>query len=211
MVTGQTSWLIAAADQCRGSTDSSQKQWQQALAQSDERLPALRSMVPHDIDLAKYAVTLYPERSEAYFWLGDAYLKAGEKQQAANAFEQGLALDPTDGLTWRQLGDLYREGGDLGAAVQAYDKACFRVDQGKNGCPRAAGIYMQQGQYDLAAQRYRQSLEQLPNWHPAQKGLAEALLAMGRQDEAVPFLEVLAENGDAEAAQMLDLIKSGNN
>ena len=118
------------------------QQWQQALAHSDERLPALRSLAPHDSDLAQQAVTLYPERGEAYFWLGDAYLEGGEKQQAANAFDQGLALDPSDGLTWRKMGDLYRDDGDLEAAVRAYDEACFRVDQGKNGCPLAAGIYM---------------------------------------------------------------------
>ena len=46
---------------------------------------------------------------------------------------------------------------------------------------------------------------------PAKKGLIEALVAMDRQDEAVSYLEILAENGDAEAAQMLNQIKSNNN
>ena len=207
--TSQTAWLLAAAGQCQENSVALTVRWQQVLALSDERLPALRSLAPYDRELAQYAVTLYPARGEAHFFFFYAYLTAGENQPAADAFAQGLALDPSDGLIWRKLGDLYQEDGDWQAVVRAFDQACFRMDRGKNGCPRAGGIYMQQGQYELAAQRYRQSIKQLPYWLPAKKGLVEALLTMGQQDEAVPYLEILAESGDEEAAQQLEQIKNG--
>ena len=68
---------------------------------------------------------------------------------------------------------------------------------------------MEQGQYEQAVPYYRQSLKQIPNWPPALWGLADALLAMDRGAEALPYLTILAENGDSEALAQLQKLISG--
>ena len=49
----------------------------------------------------------------------------------------------------------------------------------------------------------RQTLRQLPGWKPGKWGLANALLAQGRTEEALPYLRQLAESGDQEAITTL--------
>jgi predicted Zn-dependent protease len=206
-VSAQVTWLRASAAYCQGDEAAARDAWQQMLAASDARLPALRANAPQDVDLARAAAALYPENPIAQFWLGDALLQQGDAPGAIQAYEGGLAQDGTNANTWLVVGELYEGVGDWETAVSAYDQACYYVDRGKNGCPRAGRLYLAHDQYELAAQRFQDSLEQLPHWPPAQKGLAEALIALGKSDEAIPYLQRLAENGDAEARQTLNQLQ----
>ena len=110
---------------------------------------------------------------------------------------------------WVRLGRLREAAGDVEGALAAYDQGCFLVDAGKNGCPHAGRLYMEAGDYELAAERYRTSMKQLPGWPRAERGLAQALIEMGRSEEAIPYLTNLAHNGDSSAAEQLQELMRG--
>lgn len=195
--------FAAVQARCRGDEAREEEAWRRLLAGAGARTDVIRAARPYDVSLARLAAERYPARAGAHFWLGDALREAGNRAAAVVAYEAGLALDPTAALIWDYVGRLYEDGGDLERAVYAYDQACYYVDRGKNGCLHAGRIYLEQGAYAEAAVRYRTSLQQLPGYAPARRGLVEALLAQGEIDEAVPHLEALAAQGDENAQKTL--------
>jgi len=131
--------------------------------------------------------------------------EAGNPTQAIQAYETGLAQQPEKNANaWLSAGRLYEAEGDWERAVQAYNQACYYVDQAKHGCHNAGRLYLEHEQYELAAQRYRDSLVQLPGWHRAQLGLAQALLGLGQIDEAQIYLTRLANEGNRTAQDLLN-------
>ena len=197
-------WLQTVIAHCTGDALAARTASREAMEASPHYVPLVRGLAPDDLALATFAASLYPNDPQALFWLGDLLVEQEDADNAINAYEQGLVADSQNGLIWVRLGRLYEDKGDWEAAVQAYDKGCYYVDQGKNGCPAAGRLYLAHNQYELAAQRYQDSLLQLPGYMPAKRGLVEALLALGRIDEALPYLRELAAAGDADARQKLD-------
>lgn len=195
--------FAAIAARCQGDEARQDEAWRRLLAASKARLDVARAARPQDAGLARLATEQYPKLAIAHFWLGDALREAGNGNAAIAAYEAGLALDPTAALIWDHLGRLYQDAGALEEAVQAFDQACHHVDRGKNGCLRAAGLYLQWSMYEEAANRYQTSLQQLPGYGPAHRGIAKALLALGRTEEALPHLQALADRGDEQAQQTL--------
>jgi tetratricopeptide (TPR) repeat protein len=195
-------WHLGRLAHEAGDVQTRNAAWEELLQCSARHTLMMQKLAPDDQSLAAAAIKQYPQDATAYFWR--AVQETETDPAAAIAYyEDGLALSPDDGLQWVQLGQLREATGDQTGAISAYDHACFNVDRGKNGCPRAARLYMAAGDYERAADRYRTSISQLPSWLPAQRGLADALLAMGRVQEALPYLASLAEQGDAEARQQL--------
>ena len=202
---GARNWLTAQKATCQQNKNEAELAWRQTLTSSAERVVLVRAAAPYDIALAHYATELYPGQADAFFWLGDAYRESGNNSQALQAYETGLSQQPQqDANAWMSLGRLSETEGDWEQAAYAYDQACVYVDQGKNGCPNAGRLYLAHEQYELAAQRYRDSMVQLPGWQPAQLGLAQALIGLEQTDEARVHLTRLANEGNATAQTLLD-------
>ncbi len=152
-------WLWGMVANCQGQQQRANGYWLQMLSMSDQRLHVLRAAAPQAVELAKAAVAADSDHPDKATWLGDTLLAQGEERAAAEAYTQGLEeLGGTNGNAWRKLGDLYLAAGDWQNAVHAYDQACHFVDRGKNGCPLAGRLYMEHGQYELAAERLPGSL-----------------------------------------------------
>ncbi|MCO5185333.1 MAG: tetratricopeptide repeat protein [Anaerolineae bacterium] len=198
---GTDLFLQAVVLQCRG--DDATMAWQAYIGNSAERMGVVQAFRPNDIALAAYAAGVQPNDAIAQFWLGDSATAAGDNELAMQAYARGLELNPTDGLIWRKLGDLYHSADNVSAALHAYNEACVRWDRGKNGCMRAAGLYFQAAHYEQAIARYKDSLKQLPDYAPARLGLAQSLLASGHISEAIPILQTLAVEGNQAAQNAL--------
>jgi tetratricopeptide (TPR) repeat protein len=196
-------YLAGRLAQCQGRDDRAKALWSQMLAQTAMRMDLVRATWPWDVILARLATEMYPEQATASFWLGDALREEGDAIGAIAAYEAGLQLEPTAALVWDRVGRLYEDVGDPEKAVHAYDRACYYVDRGKNGCLHAGRVYLELNKYEEAADRYRTSLQQLPDYATARRGLIEALLALGRTEEALPHLQALADRGDEQAQQTL--------
>ena len=197
-----TDWWKGALAYCLGNEAKAINYWQSELQSSNTRLPLIQAQIPHNVALAETAVERFPNSSNAYFWLGDSYRALNQETNAAEAYRQGLEIEPQNGLMWRNLGDYYRNRGDTVNALYAYDQACYWVDQGKNGCLLAAQIYAQEADYASAEARYRDALLQLPNFPRAKFGLAEALFAQGKNEEADIYLQMLLNEGYGPAIEL---------
>ncbi len=162
----------------------------------------MRSLSPESEQLALAAVEKQPRDAAGYFWLA-ALLAEDDINTAIAQYEQGLDLAPENGTRWVELGKLRETAGDVDGAIVAYDQACFLVDRWKKGCPRAARLLMAQKKFEEAEKHWRMTIEQVPYWLPAKRGLVDALLATGRTEEAIPYLKILADEGDNEAREQL--------
>ena len=196
-------WLMASLAHCQGDDHQEQIAWLASLIGSDQRLSVGQAARPDDALLARMAAERYPQNASAQFWLAENLNSAGDVNGAIQAYELGLQIRPTNGLNWRKLGDLYRQQGDWQKAVKAYDQACFWVDSGHNGCYRAGMLYHEHGFYDKAIQRFESTIFQEQNWIPGYRALVKVLFEAGRNQDARPYLEYLASQGDLEATQTL--------
>ena len=188
-------WFEGTRAHCQGDARQAQVLWSAALRQSESRLPLVRAVARYDVELAALAAEQYPGRAEAHFWLGDALAHRKDAAAAIQAYERGLALQPGNADAWDALGLQYQTQGQWWEAARAFEQACRHVDQGKNGCWRAGQIYLQQGLYARAAASFQASVQQIGYFFgPAEEGLATALLALNRTEEAIPHLRILAEH-----------------
>jgi tetratricopeptide (TPR) repeat protein len=62
--------------------------------------------LPDALELFKLNVTLYPESSNAYNSLGEAYLKSGQKQLAIESYKKSLEKNPNNNDAREKLKDL---------------------------------------------------------------------------------------------------------
>ena len=201
-------WWQAIAAGCRGDLAGEQRAFAAALAQGIRRIDVMRAVLPQATSLARLAVQRFPGSPNAQFWLGENLAAAGDTSGAIQAYQQALQLRPSAGTQWRILGDLYQKQGDWQKAAQAYDQACLWVDSGHNGCYKAGLLYYQHQLYNLAIQRLQRTVGQERYWAPGYKALANALIDAGRAQDARPYLEYLAKNGDSQAQKTLQELQA---
>ncbi len=139
---------------------------QRALRCSGEYVVLLKHLYPSNRELAAIALEVRPDAAESWFWVAE--IEAGyvnfnftlvdesNRGHIASLLRNGLAIDPTDGLRWRLLGDVLIEA-DVDAAIEAYLQSCFNGDPGYNGCLRAGLAAEQVGDIENAIRYYRYS------------------------------------------------------
>lgn len=198
-----SSWFRLMEAFCQNPSAVPVSTWKETITNDPERLAFLPYFRPGDLELAAYAVQTHPQSASANFWFAELAAANDDLQSAIQAYQRGLQSAPADGLAWMALGRLQEGLGDLESAAQAFSQACIHVDRGKNGCPNASRVYITLGDYTLAEHYARQTLRQLPGYLPGVRYLATALVALGKTNEALPYLRELAESGDQEAINTL--------
>jgi tetratricopeptide (TPR) repeat protein len=121
-----------------------------------------------------------------------------------------LRKDPKDGVAAAAAlfhGEEAYGDGRLRAAERHLVHAIQLDPQGKEAHSFLAGTYCGLGRYDLAVESARRSLELPPhlNEGPVHSTLGEALLALGRPEEAIPHLRIALEArpGSAKIRQLV--------
>jgi tetratricopeptide (TPR) repeat protein len=159
----------AAASDCRlywhsgalagrlGDPASQQADWSAFLNCGYDSAPRLvHAALPQNQVLAQQAVQMYPEQSEAWFWLAENSAAGGQPEQAIQNYRRAVELAPADALAWCRLGGLlYNE--NLAQSRDAFIQCCFHGDPGSNGCVNAGGISEKLGDYPQALHYYRLS------------------------------------------------------
>ena len=202
-------WFAGFTARCLGNDELARQTWQAVLASPTERIDVLRAAYADDLELARLAAQANSQNAEAQFWLGDLLAAQRDIPGAIEAYQAGLSSRPNDGNVWVKLGQFYETSGDWQKAATAFDRACRLADRGKHGCPNAGRLYLEHGEYELAIDRFRRNLRQLSGYPAGLRGMAEALIALGRADEAIPYLQQLAASGDTWAGQTLQDIQAG--
>lgn len=204
-------WLKSVKARCKGDEAGARAAMYDAVGGSGARLSIMRPIAPYDRSLASLAANSHPDQAEAHFWLADALVMQGDTETAIREYEIGLAQNGTDANAWLSFGNLHRDKGDMLEAAEAYDQACRYVDQGKHGCIDAARIYLDIGRYEVAAEHFESSIKQFGYpFIPAEEGLVTALVKLGRNEEAIPHLTILAMNGSSKAQETLDQLQGSD-
>lgn len=140
--------------------------WETVVRCSADYIPMLYVVAPDHRRLAELAVHERPQSATTWFWLArtltcmpcgwTAPVYEHDRGWVIQVYRQGLALDPFNGLRWRELGDLLA-GRDAQAAIEAYLQSCYNGDPGANGCWRAGLTAERLGDIRAAIRYYRLS------------------------------------------------------
>lgn len=156
------------------------------------------------------ALAREPENVEALYGLGWTYHLAGYQSEARETFERCIQVEPTSPLGYKGLGSIALAEGNLDAAQARFDQALQRGPDEPSVLNSLALLHIRAGRYDQALALY----EGLRTDDPGQLDLAighgEALLRLGRGDEARVVVDEALARGTATARQatMLHVLRA---
>ena len=121
----------------------------------------------------------------------DTYARAGARlalegrlAEAARAFEQAVALDPSNGNAFYGLGNVYAEMGRWADAVNAYYKAVSLNKEDVEALNNLGVALGMRGQHVQAASAFRRAIKVYPKWAEPYYHLGEAHRALKQEEEA---------------------------
>lgn len=122
--------------------------------------------------------------ADIYYRDGARFALEGRLSEAARAFEQAIALDPSNGNAHYALGNVYAEMGRWADAVRAYHVALSlnREDvEALNNLGVALGM---RGQHVQAAAAFERAVKIYPKWAEPHYHLSNERRALGQEKEA---------------------------
>ena len=122
--------------------------------------------------------------AEGYYRDGARLALEGRLAEAAKAFEQAVALDPTNGNAHYALGNVYAEQGRWADAVNAYYKAVSLNRQDVEAHNNLGVALRMRGQHVQAAAAFERAIKIYPKWAEPYYHLGEARRALGQESEA---------------------------
>jgi tetratricopeptide (TPR) repeat protein len=145
-------------------------------------------------------ITLDPERSSSYVWLGQLYLDLGAPDRASQLFDRAseLAADGTATVWGRLLLQLFRGGPE----PILEDVEATRADFGKTTWLSQVSVVGLRNQA-MAGGRYSEALAIYSRWYPQLLAEREPDIGLGNYRAAIDLALVLQKKGDLERAAML--------
>ncbi|HSN76787.1 MAG TPA: tetratricopeptide repeat protein, partial [Anaerolineae bacterium] len=162
------------------------------------------------------ALALEPDNAAAWQSLGDAYAQQGKLVEAADAYEESLAIEDS-ALARGQLANVYWQQGDVDQAIVQYERAVALDPAQPRAQVRLGGLYASQGRLAEAEATFRAALSSDPENADALAGLAgaayrqcsvntavqsmaaAAALAPGYRGALAAYYEAQGRSDDAEA------------
>ncbi len=135
------------------------------------------------------AIAAKGDQALYYNGLGKALMALEMKDEARQAYDQALQIDPHLKYALFNMGNWYLDRGEFKKALEYYEKG--RVE----GYDTAAlynnmgQVYMQGKEYDRAIANYQKALEKDPSLPQPMVNIGAALIDAGRYREAVTYLE----------------------
>ncbi len=132
----------------------------------------------------------YGDDGQALRHFGLIQWEAGQLDRAADAFTAGLALNPSDGLLWRDLAFVFQAKGQSVASLACIRRSLDAAPDEARSWLMLGNLLSGQGHQGEAEAAFRQSLDRdalVPETH---FGMALLCFAQRRFDEAVAHLRV---------------------
>ena len=123
-------------------------------------------------------------RADTYARDGAKLALEGRLAEAATAFEQAVALDPTNGNAFYGLGNVYAELGRWADAVNAYYKAVSLNREDVEAYNNLGVALGRRGLHVQAAAAFERAIKIYPKWAEPHYHLGEARRALGQEEEA---------------------------
>ncbi len=121
---------------------------------------------------------------EVNFAIGFVHFKRWEHDQAAIWFKRELEVQPCHAKAYYYLAEISVSGGDLPAAEERYRQALACDESYASALAGLGAVHTRQQRYDEALQVLRRAVEIAPEHAEAHYGLAQALLRLGRREDA---------------------------
>lgn len=175
------------------------------------RLLATYSLTTRNLSVAKKAVELTPNDSEAHF-AGAVVLGMSETpEKSIPELEQAVALRPADYTLWQQLGLLHDQAGDQVGALAAFDESISRAPFYSQPRWNRGNVLLRSGQYEAAFADLNQAAQSNPDLIPILIDLAwgisrgdvkltEQLIQIKGDKMRIAFAKLLARRGKATEA-----------
>ena len=122
--------------------------------------------------------------AEVYARDGARFALEGRLAEAARAFEQAVALDPSNGNAFYGLGNVYAEMGRWADAVNAYYKAVSLNKDDVEALNNLGVALGMRGQHVQAAAAFQRAIKIYPKWAEPYYHLGESRRALGQEEEA---------------------------
>ncbi len=114
-----------------------------------------------------------PADAELFQLLGELYQHAGRLEEARDAYERSLALNPRDPWTHLFLGNWFYCVGKLQDALTWYKRAAELLPDEAIAYTCQGDAYRSQGRYDLAEEAYKTAVRVAPHDPQARQKLSE--------------------------------------
>jgi tetratricopeptide (TPR) repeat protein len=127
--------------------------------------------------------------SAARICLGTIYTGTGMYEQAAQAFQRGLEIEPTSDEAYRGLAKAYERLGRVADAEKTYRRAIELRPHYWAGYSWLGAFYARKARYEEAAAQFRQAASQAPETALPYASLGGVYIFMGKYPDAVGALE----------------------
>jgi tetratricopeptide (TPR) repeat protein len=165
------------------------------------------------------AIALRPTSPMPYSAMGLALYGASRYTEAAAAFEEGAKVAPDSYLPYQQLGTVYQALGRVDDALASYRKS-LAIRPSAGAYSNTGALLHQKGDFAGAVDAYRQAIAIRSNSAATHRNLGDALLRLGKGDEARKSYAEAVRLGEADlkvnptdartlAAQAVYLQKAG--
>lgn len=161
------------------------------------------------------ASTLAPHDPEPHVQRGVDFLRRGAIDEAVRAFEAALSRAPKHGRAHAYLGAAWERQGDLTRAFEYYDSAVSLArDDAKVWCDRSFAAF-RRGDYAKALQDAERAVRLQSRLGIAHAALGQALLMLGRPDEAADVFHEAIDLGlephvNEDVLRKLESLESGD-
>ncbi|MFW6108652.1 MAG: tetratricopeptide repeat protein [bacterium] len=134
-------------------------------------------------------------------------LADGRAEDAVEHCQTALKADPDHADCRTLLARAYERLDRVGDAIEAYEAACEAAPSYPNFLA-AANLYASAGEWERAEAKFQAAVETFPTSVPAWKGLADARRRLGKLDQAVQCLEMIAGLQPDDPEAQLDLAEA---
>jgi non-specific serine/threonine protein kinase len=121
---------------------------------------SIADLIRKGVDMERRAIELDPDLPDAHVWLGAGLLNLGQIDDAIEAINHGIRLDPENGQAYQGLGRAYWVGkGDFAAAIPAFRKAIELNPEAGYSYLQLALLLAWEGHFEEAEKVSRRAVE----------------------------------------------------
>jgi len=154
----------------------------------DELVRLFRETKQHErlVEICERAVAVQPRDFALLYTLGDAYLRAGQAEEARKIFQKLLDEEPDSSQYHTAMGNALIADGRFEEAEASYRRAIENDFPGKEGIfmDKMGHAYLQAGALDRAESAFRRAVEAAGGDPIYRCDLGDALVMLGRLEEA---------------------------
>ncbi len=169
--------------------------------ESDEPQPVSPEIM-ESLLRAQSVVRKDPNSEEALSHLAWSYIHAGMHEEAADAYEQIIGMDPYNVDSYNNLGVVYGKYLGMPEKAVSHFKKALRIKPDADIHANLGSAYLDLGMYREALEEYKRAIQARPYYDRAHFGLGISFLRLNDQGAALKEYEILKKLNPALADEL---------